>query len=258
MPKNGDFFSSSDDTVDESDLPAVENLDVSLVNALRAPLYLKRADSPLVSSVDIDVKSNLESDLAKFPRPSVAADVAVLSVVEIDLSHRLVALAVRRGSGHASGTWALPGRMLREYETLDKTAHDAVRIKLGIGKIKIEQLRVFDEPDRDPRGWVLSVAHIATVPTRVAHDALTREDVAAIFIDADDFSLPHNQTELPYEQQRILKKPSKNFGDNMRSYPIQDTSWMRNSHCYNCAKCTKQFMELKLHQILSDARCCRI
>ncbi|MBU6348239.1 MAG: hypothetical protein KGQ38_06475, partial [Actinomycetales bacterium] len=149
------------------------------------------------------------SDLLSFPRPNVAADVAVLSVIENEGRSELVALAHLRGPGHEAGTWALPGRMLRPAETLDQTAQEAIRLKLGIHDLELDQLRVFDEPGRDPRGWVLSVAHMATVPAQVAQYAISNPDVSPIFIDDDQFRLPGNQTDLPYEQQLILREAVK-------------------------------------------------
>jgi len=154
-------------------------------------------------------QSDLDSDLTQFPRPSVAADVAVLSVIDLEGRPSLVALATRRGPGHEEGTWALPGRMLREHETLEKTANDAVKLKLGINELNLDQLRVFDEPDRDPRGWVLSVAHMATVSAQVAERAIDSPDVAAIFITNGDYHFPNNQSDLPYEQRQILREAVK-------------------------------------------------
>jgi 8-oxo-dGTP diphosphatase len=36
--------------------------------------------------------------------------------------------------------------------------------KAGVEGLQPRQLRVFDEPDRDPRGWVMSVAHSTVAP----------------------------------------------------------------------------------------------
>ncbi|MDP1878599.1 MAG: NUDIX hydrolase, partial [Actinomycetota bacterium] len=54
------------------------------------------------------------SDLDRFPRPSVAVDVAVMTVTP---DHGLGVLLHRR-TGDRSGQWALPGRFLRERERL--------------------------------------------------------------------------------------------------------------------------------------------
>ena len=57
------------------------------------------------------------NDMHEFPRPSVAVDVAVLSVVpDADGEERLSVLLYRRGAELHPGAWSLPGSFLRERE----------------------------------------------------------------------------------------------------------------------------------------------
>ncbi|WP_071288811.1 NUDIX hydrolase [Mycolicibacterium llatzerense] len=101
--------------------------------------------------------------LADYPRPSVAVDTAVLT---LDPDLGLAVLQVRRSSGPG---WALPGRILRERETLAAAVEISLTKKANVCGLRPRQLHVFDDPDRDERGWVLSVAHVAVVPVnRVA------------------------------------------------------------------------------------------
>ncbi|MCW3159245.1 NUDIX hydrolase [Micropruina sonneratiae] len=53
---------------------------------------------------------------------------------------------------------ALPGVLLREGERLAAAAHRAVTSKVGFDVDALGQLTVFDQPNRDPRGYSLSVA----------------------------------------------------------------------------------------------------
>lgn len=53
---------------------------------------------------------------------------------------------------------ALPGVLLREGERLAAAAHRAVISKVGFDVSALGQLTVFDQPNRDPRGYSLSVA----------------------------------------------------------------------------------------------------
>lgn len=96
--------------------------------------------------------------LADYPRPSVAVDTALLAP---DPEHGLVVLQVRRGQGPG---WALPGTFLHPGETLADAVTRSLAQKADIRGLLARQLQVFDKPDRDDRGWVLSVAHIAVVP----------------------------------------------------------------------------------------------
>ena len=101
--------------------------------------------------------------LIDYPRPSVAVDTAVLTLDD-DLG--LVVLQVRR---HNARGWALPGTFLHENETLDAAVNRSLRAKANVAGLQPRQLHVFDDPGRDERGWVLSVAHVDVVqPDRLA------------------------------------------------------------------------------------------
>ena len=95
------------------------------------------------------------ASLTDFPRPSVAVDVAVLTVRD----DRLQVVVV----DHALGGSALPGTFLHEGEVLAEAAARALAEKAGLRRVPFTQLHVFDRLDRDDRGWVLSVGHSAAV-----------------------------------------------------------------------------------------------
>lgn len=94
--------------------------------------------------------------LDDFVRPSVAVDTAVLTLDET--GGELQVLLVQRDAGPR---WALPGTILHEGEVLADAVRRALRLKAGVTGVRPRQLRVFDAPSRDDRGWVLSVAHVA-------------------------------------------------------------------------------------------------
>jgi ADP-ribose pyrophosphatase YjhB (NUDIX family) len=94
--------------------------------------------------------------LTDYPRPSVAVDVAVLTVRD----DRLQVVVV----DHTLGRSALPGTFLHEGEQLADAAARALADKAGLRRVPFTQLHVFDRLDRDDRGWVLSVGHSAAVP----------------------------------------------------------------------------------------------
>src|SRR5688500_10882260 len=94
--------------------------------------------------------------LEDYPRPSVAVDTAVLS---IGLSCGLDVLLVRRDSAQRREAWALPGTFLHKGERLADAVLRSLAEKAGLRGTTPRQLHVFDDPGRDDRGWVLSVAH---------------------------------------------------------------------------------------------------
>ncbi|MDH6244322.1 NUDIX domain-containing protein [Mycobacterium sp. OTB74] len=106
-------------------------------------------------------RDNNGKELTAYPRPSVAVDTAVLTVAP---EAGLMVLQVRRHNG--SG-WALPGTFLHEGEVLADAVTRSLLDKANVVGLEPRQLHVFDALDRDDRGWVLSVAHIAVA--RLTH-----------------------------------------------------------------------------------------
>ena len=108
--------------------------------------------------------------LADYPQPSVAVDTAVLTLAPRTNPargappHRLSVLLVRRPEGVGGPQWALPGTFLHQGERLADAVTRSLAQKAGVTGGHPAQLAVFDDPDRDERGWVLSVAHLAVIP----------------------------------------------------------------------------------------------
>ena len=98
-------------------------------------------------------RDSADKTLADYPRPSVAVDTAVLTVRD----GRLCVVLVEDGR-------RLPGTFLHEGETLADAVDRALLTKAGLRGEHPTQLHVFDDPGRDERGWVLSVAHLVAVP----------------------------------------------------------------------------------------------
>lgn len=94
--------------------------------------------------------------LSEFPRPSVAVDVAVLTIRDDTLQVVVV--------DHKLGGQALPGTFLHQGEVLARAASRALEQKAGLREVAFSQLKVFDDPSRDERGWVLSVGHSGAIP----------------------------------------------------------------------------------------------
>ncbi len=76
----------------------------------------------------------------------------------------LAVLLARRLEPPQSGMFALPGGFVGAGESPAATAERKLTEKTGVGSVHLEQLRTYAEPDRDPRGWLPSVAYMALVP----------------------------------------------------------------------------------------------
>nr|WP_223205526.1 NUDIX hydrolase [Gordonia jinghuaiqii] len=97
--------------------------------------------------------------MTDYPRPNVAVDIAVLTVVAGALR-----VVVQRDI--ATGRAALPGRFVRERRSTDETVREVLELKLGLSPdhVRPHLLAVFSDPDRDPRGWTISIAHVVALP----------------------------------------------------------------------------------------------
>lgn len=176
--------------------------------------------------------------LDTFPRPSVAVDVAVCSIVTRDDGHPgLAVLLIRRTTNTHKGNWSLPGSFVRERERLDAAVRRTLHDKAGVEGLHPRQLVVLDEPKRDNRGWVLSVAHVETVPIdgvgRLADPARTvwAPVVAPQPTDLPDASAasgrvvvhtPDGRNRLPFDHDRIVQLAVDDLRRRYRERPDPD------------------------------------
>lgn len=95
-------------------------------------------------------------------RFAVAVDLVILTVE----SDQLVVLCIRRGIEPFKGQLALPGGFVTGNEDLFDAALRELAEETAVSGIDLhmEQLRTYGQPNRDPRGRVISVAYLALVP----------------------------------------------------------------------------------------------
>jgi len=92
---------------------------------------------------------------------AVAVDLVVLTVRD----GTLCVLLRERASPPFAGELALPGGFVQGREDLlDAASRELAEIGLAIEGHHLEQLASYAAPDRDPRGRVLTVGHLALVP----------------------------------------------------------------------------------------------
>ena len=77
-------------------------------------------------------------------------------------------LLIRRRKPPFEGEWAIPGGFVDPGETLEEAARRELWEETGLQPIRLEQLRAFGQPGRDPRGWVISIAHLALLDAEEA------------------------------------------------------------------------------------------
>ncbi len=90
---------------------------------------------------------------------SVTVDLVIFTVRDDELQ----VLLVERGKAPYLGQLALPGGHLRGKETLDDAALRELKEETGVdgAHLHLEQLRTYSDPQRDPRGRVITAAYLA-------------------------------------------------------------------------------------------------
>ncbi len=141
----------------------------------------------------------------------IAADVAIFSWRDDELVVRLMNVDRPPYFVHVPG---LPGGLIHPDETAEQTAARLVRERGGVDTkhVHIEQLRTYSRIDRDPRGRVVSVAHMAVVPwaslsqhEKSGSPALRWESVQKAL------KLP-----LAYDHREVLKDAMLHLAERMR------------------------------------------
>lgn len=128
--------------------------------------------------------------------PLVGVDIALFSVDQ----SRLQVLLVKRAEEPAAKQWALPGGILKPHldSSLDAAARRVLAHKVSVELPIVEEVCTFSGPDRDPRGWSISVLFYALLP-RDKVNALVRNKVEALeWVDA---SAPGHRLAFDHAEQ---------------------------------------------------------
>lgn len=119
------------------------------------------------------------SELDRYDRASPAVDCLLLTVEEGDLK----VVISRRQVDPEAGRWALPGVFVNPGPRYEDEVSRALEEKAGLsfasGLPYLEQLLSWNQPDRDPRGWVITVAYLALAPVAEVGSQLDASPVDA-------------------------------------------------------------------------------
>ena len=104
------------------------------------------------------------------PRPESDPIICTVDVVLLTLRQDVLhVVLIKRDRDPFKNVMALPGGYVHVEE--DQDAWDAaarvLREKTGIASPYLEQLATFSGPGRDPRGWSVSIAYYALVPSEI-------------------------------------------------------------------------------------------
>ena len=128
----------------------------------------------------------------KYPQVGLTADCVIFSYDGKDL----LVLLIKRGIEPFKDRWALPGGFVKPEETAEQGARRELLEETGFEANYLEQIKVFSNPDRDPRQRVVTVPFIALVK----HGPVVGGDDAA---DARWFPI-EQVPDLAFDHNQIL------------------------------------------------------
>lgn len=137
------------------------------------------------------------------PKPLLVAVDLVLFVFS---EGELRLLLVKRKHPPFAGAWALPGGFVEESESLAAAAVRELAEETGVEDVYVEQLYTFGEPGRDPRGRVITVAHLALANAERVGQAAARDETSEVgwfnVYDLPALAFDHDRI-IAYALQRL-------------------------------------------------------
>lgn len=101
----------------------------------------------------------MSKEKIEYEKPSVTVDIVVFTIKDKDLK----ILLIKRNLEPFKNMWAIPGGFVLKGETLENAAIRELSEETNVKDIYLEQLYSFGDPDRDPRGWVVTIAYYALI-----------------------------------------------------------------------------------------------
>lgn len=197
-------------------------------------------------------------NIADFERPSVAADIAIFSILNDGDRYNirklqkksLKILLIKRASYPYKDCWALPGGFCKPGEDVIETAKRELYEETNVKNAYLQLVGVFGEQDRDPRGWIISNTFMAlmdgnTCNLRAGTDAwearwfTVNEEQKEInrIVENNDFSLTsdytlhltNDETDIRLNAKLREYKTFHNYHETVR-YEIVDSEMLAFDH----------------------------
>ena len=144
----------------------------------------------------------------EYPRAAMTADAVIFGFD----GYELQVLLIQRGIEPYKGRWAFPGGFMRMDETIEECAVRELYEETGLHSPYMQQLGVFSDVNRDPRGRIVTTAFYALVKM----ESVVGQDDA---MDACWFPISAVPT-LAFDHDRILRVALKRLREDLHFRPI--------------------------------------
>lgn len=132
-----------------------------------------------------------------YPRPAVTVDLAIFALS----GDGLRVLLIRRDHEPFAGSWALPGGFLEIDEAIEDGARRELKEETGLDATgPLAFLGAYGEPERDPRGRTISLAH-ASVLRGLPPEVVGKDDAREAA-----WRLARGGGPLAFDHEAILEK----------------------------------------------------
>ncbi len=122
-------------------------------------------------------------DPNRFAKISLTTDLLIFSISDIKTTNyrklpekKMSVFLMQRDCFPFKDKWSLAGGFVDPSDTLETTAKNVLKRKIHIENLYLEQLYTFDNPTRDPRMRIVSVAYMALVNRQELPDELQQTD----------------------------------------------------------------------------------
>ncbi len=127
---------------------------------------------------------------------------------------------------------ALPGGFVEHDEDIDSAASRELEEETGVKGLSLEQFHTFGQPDRDPRGRVVTVAYYTLVPPGRLAPKAADDAARAQWFDAD--KLPR----LAFDHAAIVALRGDGFVATLIGQCGSPRSCPSRLHSPSCEPCT--------------------
>lgn len=172
----------------------------------------------------------------QFEKPSVTVDMVLMCYNKEE--DQLKVSLIQRKTNPFRNSWALPGGFVNPKESTGESVlrETQEETSVVISSQNIEQLHTFSRPNRDPRGWVVTVSYLAFIgeePLTAGDDAkqvrwfaLEREGNTLALKDPEteillDLTTGESLSEdrLAFDHSEIILKAFKRITNKMENQP---------------------------------------